>query len=82
MGKPVLVMRDVTERIEGVEAGTAKLVGTQVDKIINETLKLLNDPKAYELMARATNPYGDGKASQRIARIWKQFGIGAIEDKG
>jgi len=72
LGKPVLVMRDVTERVEGLEAGTAKLVGTQTDKIIVETLRLLNDQKAYELMARATNPYGDGKASQRIAKIWKQ----------
>lgn len=81
LAKPVLVMRDVTERIEGVEAGTAKLVGTQADRIINETLKLLNDPKAYDLMARATNPYGDGKTSQRIAKIWKQFNCRAFEGK-
>lgn len=73
LGKPVLVMRDVTERVEGVAAGTAKLVGTQKNNIMNETLKLLNDQKAYELMAKATNPYGDGKASRQIAEIWSQL---------
>ncbi len=68
MGKPVLVLRNVTERPEGVEAGTLKLVGTDY-KVITETAnELLNDKKAYLKMAQASNPYGDGKASARIAK--------------
>lgn len=66
LGKPVLVMRDVTERPEGVAAGTAKLVGTDAEKIINKVSELLTDSSAYEKMAKAVNPYGDGLASQRI----------------
>jgi UDP-N-acetylglucosamine 2-epimerase (non-hydrolysing) len=66
LGKPVLVMRDTTERPEAVEAGTVKLVGTNADKILLETSKLLTDTMAYELMSRAHNPYGDGKAASRI----------------
>ncbi len=66
-GKPVLVMRDTTERPEGIEAGTAKLVGTDRDLIVREATRLLDDAQAYEAMARAHNPYGDGKASARIA---------------
>lgn len=69
LGKPVLVMRDVTERKEGVDAGTAKLVGTDEDLIVSEMEKLLDDNASYEQMAKAVNPYGDGKASQRIAEI-------------
>ena len=69
LGKPVLVMREVTERIEGIEAGTAKLVGTDKEKIVKETVNLLNNKKEYEKMAKAVNPYGDGKASQRIENI-------------
>jgi len=69
LGKPVLVMREVTERIEGVEAGTAKIVGTDPEKITRETLKLLRDPSAYDTMAKAVNPYGDGKSSRRILDI-------------
>lgn len=69
LGKPVLVMRDVTERIEGVEAKTAKLVGTSKKKIVSETFKLLNDRNEYKKIAKAINPYGDGKASQRIIEI-------------
>jgi UDP-N-acetylglucosamine 2-epimerase (non-hydrolysing) len=65
LGKPVLVMRETTERPEGVEAGTVKLVGTDTDAIIDNTEALLFDPAAYEAMHRAHNPYGDGKASQR-----------------
>jgi UDP-N-acetylglucosamine 2-epimerase (non-hydrolysing) len=72
-GKPVLVMRDTTERPEGIEAGVAKLVGTDTRKIVNETYKLLNDIKAYERMANAVNPYGDGKASKRIAKIIEKY---------
>ncbi len=66
LGKPVLVLRDVTERPEGVSAGTVKLVGTGQAKIVNETSRLLDDPTEYQLMSRAVNPYGDGQASQRI----------------
>ena len=66
LGKPVLVMREVTERPEAVEAGTVRLVGTDTEKIVSEALQLLDDEKAYEKMSRAHNPYGDGKASIRI----------------
>lgn len=69
MGKPVLVLRNVTERPEGVEAGTLKLVGTDFDVIVKETEKLLHHPAEYQKMANAVNPYGDGKASLRIADI-------------
>lgn len=67
LGKPVLVLRGVTERPEAVEAGTVKIVGTEIDNIYNEASKLLNDSKEYDNMANAVNPYGDGKASERIA---------------
>ncbi len=66
LGKPVLVMRDTTERPEAVEAGTVRLVGTDVQKITENTFELLNDAAVYEDMARAHNPYGDGEACQRI----------------
>lgn len=66
LGKPVLVLRDVTERPEAVKYGTVKLVGTDVNKILTEANKLLNDNEAYEKMSKAVNPYGDGKASERI----------------
>lgn len=66
LGKPVLLMRDTTERPEAVEAGTVRLVGTDTDRIVNETLHLLNDPTAYQGMAFAHNPYGDGTACQQI----------------
>ena len=69
LGTPVLVMRETTERPEGVEAGTAKLVGTDTQAILHETQRLLDDPSAYEAMARAHNPYGDGKAAQRICDL-------------
>jgi UDP-N-acetylglucosamine 2-epimerase (non-hydrolysing) len=68
LGKPVLVMRDTTERPEAVEAGTVKLVGTDVDKIATEVATLLSDAKAYQTMAFAHNPYGDGQACHRIAQ--------------
>ena len=70
LGKPVLVMREVTERIEGIEAGTAKLVGTDKERIVKETIKLLDDKKEYEKMAKAVNPYGDGKTSKRIVNFF------------
>jgi UDP-N-acetylglucosamine 2-epimerase (non-hydrolysing) len=66
LGIPVLVLRNETERPEAVKAGTVKVVGTEKEKIISETLLLLNNSKAYNKMARACNPYGDGKASERI----------------
>lgn len=66
LGKPVLVLRDVTERPEAVVSGTVKLVGTNYNKIVNEAKVLLNDNKVYETMSRAINPYGDGNASKRI----------------
>jgi UDP-N-acetylglucosamine 2-epimerase (non-hydrolysing) len=68
LGKPVLVMRDVTERVEGVEAGTAKLVGTDIQKIYNEVSVLLNEKSAYEDMAKAINPYGNGHTSEYIVK--------------
>lgn len=71
LGKPVLVMRDVTERQEGVEAGTAKLVGTNFDVIVTEASKLLNDEKEYAKMSNAVNPYGDGTTSKQIIEIIK-----------
>jgi UDP-N-acetylglucosamine 2-epimerase (non-hydrolysing) len=78
LGKPVLVMRETTERPEGVAAGTARLVGTDADRIVDETGRLLDDPAAYAAMARAHNPFGDGHAAQRIAAIVRAgFGIDA-----
>jgi UDP-N-acetylglucosamine 2-epimerase (non-hydrolysing) len=69
LGKPVLVMRDTTERPEGVAAGTAKLIGTDRDRIVSEVFTLLDDKAAYSAMARAHNPFGDGHAAARIAGI-------------
>ncbi len=75
LGKPVLVMRETTERPEGVAAGTAKLVGTDRGRIVREVLSLLDDEAAYKAMARAHNPFGDGLASQRIAAIIASGGV-------
>lgn len=69
LGKPVLVLRDVTERQEGVDAGTALLVGTDEERITSAAQKLIDDPIAYDAMAKAVNPYGDGTSSQQIASI-------------
>ncbi|MFZ2095268.1 MAG: UDP-N-acetylglucosamine 2-epimerase (non-hydrolyzing) [Anaerolineales bacterium] len=68
LGIPVLVMRAVTERPEGVQAGTVRLVGTDTDVIVSHARNLLDDPQAYTSMAQAINPYGDGKAAQRIVK--------------
>lgn len=69
LGKPVLVMRETTERPEALSSGTVHLVGTVFDKIVNEVSTLLDNPEAYERMSKAVNPYGDGKACQRIVSI-------------
>ncbi len=75
LGKPVLVMRETTERPEGVTAGTAKLVGTDADTIVTELFTLLDDKAAYETMARAHNPFGDGHAASRIVeRLGNEIG--------
>lgn len=66
LGKPVLVLRDTTERPEGIEAGTLKLAGTNEETIYHLAKELLEDQNAYEKMAKASNPYGDGFASRRI----------------
>lgn len=73
LGKPVLLLRDTTERPEAVEAGTVKLVGTVANKIVSSVTELLQDETAYALMAQAANPYGDGTASQKIVEIIKGF---------
>ena len=71
LGKPVLVMRDTTERPEALEAGTVKLVGTDYDKIVSEVSSLLDDAQYYEKMSQAVNPYGDGKACERIVNSFQ-----------
>lgn len=75
LGKPVLVMRDTTERPEAVTAGTVKLVGTNKEMIINEAQKLLDDENEYNTMSKAHNPYGDGKACERIVNFIKEVNI-------
>ena len=69
LGKPVLVLRDTTERPEAVDAGTVKLVGATVNKILEESQRLLDDNEAYEKMSKAHNPYGDGNASIKIVEF-------------
>ena len=71
LGKPVLVMRDTTERPEALEAGTVKLVGTDYDKIVDEVSALIENPEYYDRMSKAVNPYGDGKACLRIVEVLK-----------
>jgi UDP-N-acetylglucosamine 2-epimerase (non-hydrolysing) len=73
LGKPVLVMRDTTERPEALEAGTVKLVGTDTQLIIKEAQKLIDDKIAYEKMSKAHNPYGDGKACVQIVEFLKEI---------
>jgi UDP-N-acetylglucosamine 2-epimerase (non-hydrolysing) len=68
-GVPVLVLRETTERPEAVEAGAARVVGTQPQRILAEAGRLLDDPQAYEEMSQAANPFGDGLASKRIADV-------------
>lgn len=78
LGKPVLVLRAETERPEAVDAGVAKLVGTDKDTIVNEITRLLTEAKAYSSMARGISPYGDGQAAGRIARIVSKFVAGKM----
>ncbi|MEY2486518.1 MAG: hypothetical protein QOH39_2166 [Verrucomicrobiota bacterium] len=73
VGKPVLVMREITERPEAVAAGTARLVGTDQSKIVDEVSRLLTDQSAYEVMAKAHNPYGDGNAAGRVVEACRRF---------
>lgn len=73
LGKPVLVLRETTERPEAILAGTAKLVGTNPDKILETASELLSDDSKYRAMAEAINPFGDGKASERILEIVKRY---------
>ena len=76
LGKPVLVLRDTTERPEAVSAGTVKLVGTEKTEIVSAATTLLTDPEKYRAMSRAVNPYGDGRASERIVQFLKfRFGF-------
>jgi len=75
LGKPVLVMRTETERPEGIQAGTAKLIGPEAGSIIRETELLLQDKNAYQNMARAVNPYGDGHAAERIVKILLSYDV-------
>jgi UDP-N-acetylglucosamine 2-epimerase (non-hydrolysing) len=78
VGKPVLVMRENTERPEALDAGTVKLVGTDEDRIVDEVSRLILEPSAYKAMANAVNPYGDGHAAQRtVAALAQLFGLGA-----
>jgi UDP-N-acetylglucosamine 2-epimerase (non-hydrolysing) len=79
LGKPVLVMREVTERPEAIAAGTVRLVGTDPEKIVAESLRLLDDPEAYRSMIAAHNPYGDGKAAERIADFLETWRPGSGE---
>jgi UDP-N-acetylglucosamine 2-epimerase len=72
-GKPVLVLRDKTERPEAVEAGTARLVGTDVDRIVREAEHLLRSESAYRKMARARSPFGDGRAAKRVVASLRRF---------
>jgi len=82
LGKPVLVMRDTTERSEAVSAGTARLVGTDPDRVYEEVSRLLTDPPAYRAMARAVNPYGDGRAAERtVGAIEHMLGLGPMPER-
>ena len=80
LGKPVLVLRENTERPEAVEAGTAKLIGTDADRIVREVCRLTSDPMEYARMSQAINPYGDGHAARRsVAAIGELVGVGTRE---
>jgi UDP-N-acetylglucosamine 2-epimerase (non-hydrolysing) len=74
LGKPVLVLREKTERVEVVDRGAARLVGTDHDVIVREAVRLMEDPAAYQAMATAGNPYGDGRAAERMVEALMRFG--------
>jgi UDP-N-acetylglucosamine 2-epimerase (non-hydrolysing) len=77
LGKPVLVLRETTERPEGISAGTAILCGIDVDRIVETASRLLTEPQAYGAIATAVNPYGDGRAAERIAAAIREYlGVG------
>ena len=78
LGKPVLVTREVTERVEGVDAGTLALVGTDPERIVAVAGRLLTDPVAYAEMSEAPNPYGDGKAAERIVAALEYLHAGGV----
>jgi UDP-N-acetylglucosamine 2-epimerase (non-hydrolysing) len=80
LGKPVLVLRETTERPEAVDAGTVKLIGTGFEKIVDETSRLLTDKAAYAAMTRAHNPYGDGRATERILQACTALFTGHVEE--
>jgi UDP-N-acetylglucosamine 2-epimerase (non-hydrolysing) len=73
LGKPVLVMRDVTERGEGIIAGTAMLIGTSSEMIIEHTVQLLENNECYERMSKSVNPYGNGSASEQIINLLNSY---------
>jgi UDP-N-acetylglucosamine 2-epimerase len=73
LGRPVLVLRETTERPEGLRAGTARLVGTDAGRIVEETVRLLTDPAAHAGMSHARNPYGDGHAAERIVAALRYY---------
>jgi UDP-N-acetylglucosamine 2-epimerase (non-hydrolysing) len=73
LGKPVLVMRETTERPEALEAGTVRLVGTETEMIVYEASRLLEDPTTYNAMSKAHNPYGDGNASAKIIEVLNHY---------
>ena len=80
LGKPVLVLRETTERPEAVSAGTAKLIGTNSQTIVDSTAELLENDSVYQQMATAINPFGDGKASARIVKLARDYWLGTIND--
>ena len=73
LGKPVLVLREETERPEAVEQGVVKLVGPNLERIVEETQRLLDDNAAYKAMARGVSPYGDGHAAERIVKTLREY---------
>jgi UDP-N-acetylglucosamine 2-epimerase len=77
-GIPVLVLREITERPEGIDAGTLKLVGTGTLHIVESTNQLLDDPSAFEQMAKAANPFGDGHAAEKIVQALLDFDIASV----
>ncbi|CAC5596059.1 UDP-N-acetylglucosamine 2-epimerase (UDP-GlcNAc-2-epimerase). domain protein [Staphylococcus aureus] len=79
-GKPVLVLRNHTERPEGVEAGTSRVIGTDYDNIVRNVKQLIEDDEAYQRMSQANNPYGDGQASRRICEAIEYY-FGLRSDK-